>query len=199
MRFFSKNGHFRATAHPAYNQNHDFPQLWFDYPSKPYSRNKDSPNGSIWKDSTWSLFLCWKEMECITIHLSELPKVEVEMNTGGVIGLVIIGIVSAIMIGIGCFQMKQKNDPVSFYTSSEPIKKAEISNIIQWNKQHGRLWIGYGFYIIAGYILAQFTPGKGLKLILLMGSILIPLPVMMVEHYKLEQKYRVNGSSKFRS
>ena len=63
------------------------------------------------------------------------------MNAEMIIGLVIISIVAGIMIIIGLFQLSKKDNPVGFYNVIDPPKEEEISDVIQWNKKHGIIWL----------------------------------------------------------
>ena len=65
------------------------------------------------------------------------------MNAEMIMGLVIISIVAVIMVIIGISQFNKKENPVGFYNVIAPPKKEEISDVIQWNKKHGFIWIVY--------------------------------------------------------
>ena len=69
------------------------------------------------------------------------------MDVGMIIGLVVVSIVAGIMIIIGICQLNRKDNPVGFYNVTEPPKKEEISDVIQWNKKHGAIWVAYGICI----------------------------------------------------
>ena len=70
------------------------------------------------------------------------------MNAEMIIGLVIISIVAAIMVIIGISQFNKKENPVGFYNVIAPPKKEEISDVIQWNKKHGFIWIVEGIVYV---------------------------------------------------
>lgn len=53
-----------------------------------------------------------------------------------IISLVIYGLISLIMIGIGVSHIKSK-EPVGFYTHEQAPRKQEITDILEWNKKHG--------------------------------------------------------------
>ena len=53
-----------------------------------------------------------------------------------IISLVIYGLISLIMIGIGVSQIKSK-DPVGFYTHEKAPRKQQITDVEAWNKKHG--------------------------------------------------------------
>lgn len=112
------------------------------------------------------------------------------MNAGTVIGLVIISAVALIMISIGFFQFIKKDVPVGFYNVAEPPKKDEITDIIQWNKKHGIIWIAYGICMELCFWLAFMMPTDVLEMIFLMGGIIIPLPFMIIRHNQLVKKYQ---------
>lgn len=111
---------------------------------------------------------------------------EVEM----IIALVIISIVAMIMVLIGITQMKKKDDPVGFYNVVDPPKKDEITDIIQWNKKHGHIWIVYGLCIELGFWLGYFIPIEVLKMVFLTGGVVIPLPFMIHRHHSLVKQYQ---------
>lgn len=112
------------------------------------------------------------------------------MSAEMIIGLVIISFVAAIMVIIGVCQMVKKDVPVGFYNMIDPPKKEDISDIIQWNKKHGIIWIIYGICIELGFWLGYLMPNEVLEMIFMMGGILIPLPFMILRHHKLEKMYK---------
>lgn len=111
------------------------------------------------------------------------------MDYGMIMGLVVISIVSLIMILIGVFQFVKKDVPVGFYNIIEPPKKDEITDIIQWNRKHGVIWIMYGICIELGFWLGYLMPVEILEMIFMMGGVIIPLPFMVLRHRSLERKY----------
>lgn len=114
----------------------------------------------------------------------------IHMSAEMIIGLVIISFVAAIMVIIGVCQMVKKDAPVGFYNMIDPPKKEDISDIIQWNKKHGIIWIIYGICIELGFWLGYLMPNEVLEMIFMMGGILIPLPFMILRHHKLEKMYK---------
>lgn len=114
------------------------------------------------------------------------------MNSEMIMGLFIISIVACIMILIGVFQIKKKNEPVGFYNVIDPPKKEEISDIVLWNKKHGVIWIVYGLCIELGFWLGYIMPNEALEMVFMMGGVAIPLPLMVLRHRKLEKKYKIN-------
>lgn len=114
------------------------------------------------------------------------------MNAAMIIGLVIISIVAGIMIMIGISQLNKKEDPVGFYNVIDPPRKEEISDVIQWNKKHGIIWIVYGICIESGFWLGYVMPAEALKMVFMMGGVIIPLPFMVVRHRRLEKEYKIS-------
>lgn len=113
------------------------------------------------------------------------------MNAEMIMGLIILSFVAAIMGLIGVCQVVKKDAPVGFYNVIDPPKKEEISDIIQWNKKHGMLWILYGICIELGFWLGYVMPSEVLEMIFMMGGVVLPLPLMIVRHHRLEKEYRV--------
>ena len=111
------------------------------------------------------------------------------MNTETIFGLVIVSFVAIIMILIGVFQILKKDDPVGFYNVIDPPKREEISDVLQWNKKHGMIWIIYGVCIELGFWLGFVCPNEVLQVIFMMGGIIIPLPFMVIGHQYLVKKY----------
>lgn len=112
------------------------------------------------------------------------------MNAGMVIGLVIMSTVAGIMVSIGLFQRKEKEHPVGFYNIIDPPKKEEISDVIEWNKKHGMLWIAYGICIELGFWLGYVMHDEVLEMVFMMGGCILPLPVMVILHHRLEKEYK---------
>ena len=114
------------------------------------------------------------------------------MNEGMIFGFIIISIVAGIMIVIGLCQVLKKDEPVGFYNVIDPPRKDEISDIIQWNKKHGVIWIVYGICIELGFWLGFFMPNEVFEMIFMMGGVLVPLPFMVMRHRKLEKEYKLH-------
>lgn len=112
------------------------------------------------------------------------------INTEMIMGLVIISIVAFIMVIIGVYQFEKKDVPVRFYNVIDPPKKEEISDVTQWNKKHGMIWIAYGLCIELGFWLGYFMPVEVLEMMFMMGGVIIPLPFMVIRHRKLEKEYK---------
>lgn len=106
--------------------------------------------------------------------------------------MAVISLVACIMIIIGLCQMRKKEEPVGFYNVIDPPKKEEISDIIQWNKKHGTIWIAYGICIELGFWIGYVMPVGVLEMVFMMGGIVFPLPFMCLRHHKLEKEYRIN-------
>lgn len=113
----------------------------------------------------------------------------VDVNAGMVMGLVIISCVAAIMVVLGISQVRTKDKPVGFYNVIDPPKAEEISDIVQWNKKHGFIWIIYGICIELGFWLGCVMPIEVLEAVFMMGGVIIPLPFMVLRHRKLEKMY----------
>ena len=112
------------------------------------------------------------------------------MNAAMIIGLIILSIVAGIMIAIGIFQLSKKDHPAGFYNLIDPPKKEEISDVIQWNKQHGIIWIVYGICIEFGFWLGYVMPVEALEMAFMMGGVILPLPFMVIRHRRLEEEYK---------
>lgn len=114
------------------------------------------------------------------------------INAEAIMGLVIISIVALIMIMIGICQIIKKEDPVGFYNVIDPPQKEEITDIVEWNKQHGMLWIIYGICMEAGFWLGYIMPITALEILFTLGGTVFPLPLMILRHRSLVKKYWKN-------
>lgn len=114
------------------------------------------------------------------------------MNAAMIMGLVIITFVALIMVTIGLCQITKKENPVGFYNVIDPPRKEEISDVIQWNKKHGMIWIVYGICIELGFWLGYIAPSEVLEMVFMMGGVIVPLPFMVMRHRSLEKQYKVN-------
>lgn len=103
-----------------------------------------------------------------------------------------MSLAASIMIIIGLFQLRNKEKPVGFYNVIDPPKKEEISDILQWNKKHGMIWIVYGICIEIGFWIGYVMPIEVLEMFFMIGGTVLPLPFMCLRHHKLEKKYRIN-------
>ena len=105
--------------------------------------------------------------------------------------LVIMLIVAGVMLGIGISQYRSTK-PVGFYSGEKPPLESELSDVLMWNKKHGKMWIWYSIAIIGGYLLgmplmAMDTAWCALPIC---GGCLFPLPLMIHYHNKLIREYK---------
>lgn len=81
---------------------------------------------------------------------------------------------------------------MGFYNVIDPPKKEEISDILQWNKKHGMIWIVYGICIEIGFGIGYVMPIEVLEMFFMIGGIVLPLPFMCLRHHELEKEYRID-------
>lgn len=72
----------------------------------------------------------------------------------------------------------------------KPPKKEEISDVLEWNRQHGIIWITYGICLELGWWLGYVVPLESLEIVFAMSGVVIPLPFMIMRHHTLEKKYK---------
>ncbi len=54
------------------------------------------------------------------------------------------------------------------------------------------IWIIYGICIELGFWIGYVMPIEVLKIVLMVGGVIIPLPFMIIRHHKLEKEYKLN-------
>ena len=128
----------------------------------------------------------------IKIPIFRMKGLVIRMNAEMIMALGIVSFVAGIMIIIGIVQMTKKDEPVGFYNVIAPPKKEEISDVIQWNKKHGVIWIVYGICIELGFWVGYAMPIGTLEMVFMMGGVIIPLPFMVLRHRSLEKEYKLN-------
>ena len=108
-----------------------------------------------------------------------------------IFGIIIYGMVAAIMLGIGISQLKSKK-PVGFYSGEKPPLESELTDVISWNKKHGKMWIWYSVIIIVSYVAGiPFVKADSVWCVIPMcGGIMLPLPFMIRYHHKLIKEYK---------
>ena len=108
-----------------------------------------------------------------------------------IFGIVIYGIVAAIMLGIGISQLRSKK-PVGFYSGEKPPLESELTDVISWNKKHGKMWIWYSVVIIVSYAAGiPFVKADSVWCVIPMcGGIILPLPFMIRYHHELIKMYK---------
>ena len=108
-----------------------------------------------------------------------------------IFGIIIYGMVAAIMLGIGISQLKSKK-PVGFYSGEKPPLESELTDVISWNKKHGKMWIWYSVIIIVSYVAGiPFVKADSVWCVIPMcGGIILPLPFMIRYHHKLIKMYK---------
>lgn len=114
------------------------------------------------------------------------------MDPEMIMGLVIISLVALIMIIIGICQFIKKDVPVGFYNLIDPPKKEDITDIIEWNRKHGVIWIIYGICIELGFWLGFVMPTEALEMLFMMGGVVFPLPFMIIRHRSLIKRFQRN-------
>ncbi len=104
---------------------------------------------------------------------------------------VIYFVVASIMIGIGRAQLKSKT-PVTFYAGEKPLDAKELSDVSEWNRKHGLMWITYGIIIIiSGLTGGLFAGDDSLWCLLPMGGgVIAPLIGMIWYHGQLIRRYK---------
>ena len=107
---------------------------------------------------------------------------------GYIISLVVFLLVTIVMILIGISQIRSEK-PVGFYTGEKPPTEDELSDVVVWNKKHGYMWVVYGFIIIGFFFIASIIKSETIAMVLLLGGIIGPLPIMMLYHSYLKKKY----------
>lgn len=105
-----------------------------------------------------------------------------------IISLIIICIVALIMIAIGISQIKSQ-DPVGFYTGQQPPKREQLTNVRQWNKKHGMMWIIWGIAIICTYFIGIFAQDSLYCAIAMAVVIFCGLILMIWYHSRLKKRF----------
>ena len=108
-----------------------------------------------------------------------------------IFGLVIYLVVAAVMLGLGISQYKSTK-PVGFYSGEKPPLESELTDVLMWNKKHGRMWIWYGIVIILSYAagIPYIKTDSVWCVVPLCGGIILPLPMMIIYHHKLTREYK---------
>lgn len=106
-----------------------------------------------------------------------------------ILTLVIYGIVSLIMVGIGISQLRSTK-PVGFYSGEKAPREDEIKDVKAWNKKHGMMWLIYGIIIMISWLIGSVIGDSIFCVIPLCGGILLPVIIMIWYHNKLTRLYR---------
>lgn len=106
------------------------------------------------------------------------------MDGESIIALVILGIVAFIMMGIG-FGQRNSRTPVGFYSGEVPPKAEELTDVSEWNRRHGNIWIGYGIVMLLSAVLGMPLNHPLLSPALILGGVVVPLPLMVLCHRHL--------------
>ena len=112
------------------------------------------------------------------------------MSAENIFGMCIGLFVAAIMFLIGIVQYNRK-EAVGFYNVGEPPKSSEITDVRAWNHFHGAIWICYGIIMAVGFIFGVQTDKGWLCGLLIIGSVILPLPFMILAHSRLEKRYHI--------
>ena len=103
-------------------------------------------------------------------------------------GFGIYAAVALVMIGIGISQRRSRT-PVAFYTGEEPPQEAKLTDVREWNRKHGNLWIGYGVVILLSYIVGMVIDSDVWHIAFSCGGVILPLGVMIWYHHRLCERY----------
>lgn len=110
------------------------------------------------------------------------------MHAEDIISLMFNFITAFIMIGIGISQIKSIN-PVGFYTGQKPPKEKQLTDVKEWNKKHGIMWIIYGFAIMSSFFVGIFVGDSFYSAMTMMGVVFGGLLFMIWYHGRLKNKY----------
>ena len=102
----------------------------------------------------------------------------------------IYGLVAITMFSIGIVQYKSKK-PATFYSGEKPLDEKELTDVKAWNHRHGLMWMIYGFMIVVSAITGFIVKSNLVMILCTVGGILIPIPLMVIYHHRLEKKYRI--------
>lgn len=111
------------------------------------------------------------------------------MSAENMLGFMIYLLVALFMIGIGVSQVKSKKT-VGFYSGEKPPKEEELTNVHEWNKKHGMIWISYGVVIILSYFVGIILGDTIWSAITMVGGVVIPIIFMIRYHHKLIKEYK---------
>ena len=107
-----------------------------------------------------------------------------------IIPIFIYTLTAGIMAAIGIVQLKSKK-PVGFYSGEKSPTESELTDVRAWNIRHGLMWLIYGIIIFVTGIGAFFVYSSALTILLTLGGSLVPNPLMVMYHHKLEKKYKI--------
>lgn len=105
-----------------------------------------------------------------------------------IFSLVIMCVVAFIMIGIGNAQLKSET-PVGFYSGEKPPRPEDVTDVKQWNRKHGIMWILYGVAMICAHLVIGFIWDSFWASVVLVGVVVGALPLMIWYHNKLKKEY----------
>ena len=106
---------------------------------------------------------------------------------GQIIWYVCVVGTAALFWGIGVYAQKKKT-PMSFWSGIE-VKESEITNVIQYNNESGRMWKRYSMWYWLSAVLTIWNIMAALVVMVLGGTVGIGLLVW--NYKKIEMKYRV--------
>lgn len=106
---------------------------------------------------------------------------------GTVLMLIIMLPVAFLMMGIGIYQIKSPK-PAWFYSGEEPPKPETVTDLRAWNTKHGGMWVCYGIIILITTVLGVIGL-NGIGTVLFIFGILLPIPLMVWWHHRLEKRY----------
>ena len=105
-----------------------------------------------------------------------------------IFSFVIYSLIALLLIAIGIGQIKSKA-PVGFYTHEQAPRKQNITDVEEWNKKHGWIWISYGIALIGGHLFCFLIKDAITAYVLLIAVTIVPLPIAMWYHAQLKKKY----------
>ena len=93
---------------------------------------------------------------------------------------------AALFWGIGVYAQKKKT-PMAFWSGSE-VKESEITNVIQYNNESGRMWKLYSMWYWLSAVLTIWNIMAALVVMVMGGTVGIGL--LIWNYKKIEKKYR---------
>lgn len=103
--------------------------------------------------------------------------------------VLILGFCALLMAGIGISQMRSK-EPTGFYTWEPKLTSDKISNVSEWNKKHGMMFIYYGIcFVICAIAIILIGADSIWIFIPLLVFVILPIILIIWEHTKLVEQY----------
>lgn len=106
--------------------------------------------------------------------------------------ILIMVLVSFVFIGIGIFQYRQKDIPVTFYTGESPLDPRCVNDVKAFNQKHGMMWIIFGVVLLVSQLIGALIANRT-SILFMIVPLLVGIVCLFLYHHHLMRTYVIEN------